>query len=157
MLKIRNLLNYIFIDDTLKEDIEFLKHISVFCGLNNHSLAKIALIVFKKNYLAGETIYKEKQEADVLYIVKKGEISVKSLFIEKTVAENDFFGETSLIDDRRHNSEAKALKDSELYLIYKVKFNDLIESNPAVGLKIMKNLSLIFDKRLKPTSSASQD
>lgn len=147
--KIKKLLRYIFIDDKLKRDIGFLRQISVFADLNVRSLAKIALIVFKKNYVAGELIYKEKQEANVFYIVKKGKVSVKSAFMENIVEEKNFFGEKSLTESRRHDSTASAVTDCELYLIYRVKFDDMVDSDAKVGLKIMKNLCSIFETRLK--------
>lgn len=154
---IKKLLNRIFIDDTLKSDIAFLKRISLFSDLNERSLAKIALMIFKKNYLAGERIYKEKQEANVLYIVKKGEVSIKNAFMEKTVGEEDFFGEKSLIANVRHDSSASALTDCELYLIYRVKFDDMADSDAKAGLKIMKNLCSLFDIRLKCAQRPPQD
>ncbi|MDR1196332.1 MAG: cyclic nucleotide-binding domain-containing protein [Endomicrobium sp.] len=149
MGKIKNILNYLFVDDVLKRDIDFLRQVSIFSHLSHRSLAKIALIVFKKNYAAGEQVYKNRQEANVLYIVKSGEILVKNSMTGKTVGEGDFFGEISLIENRRHDSTATALKDSELYLIYRVKFDDMVDSNAKVGLIIMKNLCLIFEARLK--------
>ncbi|MCL1971823.1 MAG: cyclic nucleotide-binding domain-containing protein [Endomicrobia bacterium] len=149
MSKIKKLLNYIFIDDAIKADIEFLKGVSIFSHLNDRALAKIALIIFKKNYMTGEQIYKPNQEANVLYIVKKGEVLVKNQRVDKTVGEGDFFGEISLLENRRHDSVASALKDSELYLIYRVKFDDMADSNAKVGLRIMKNISSILETRLK--------
>lgn len=156
MSKIKKLLNYVFIDDVLKNDVVFLRDINIFSHLSDRSLAKIALIIFKKNYLAGETVYKEKQEANVLYIVKSGEISVKNTRAEKIVEEKDFFGEISLVENRRHDSTATALKDSELYLIYRVKFDDMVDSNPKVGLRIMRNLSSILEIRLKCAEQETQ-
>lgn len=149
MDRIKKLLNYIFIDDTLKSDIVFLKQIAIFSHLSDRSLAKIALIVFKKEYMAGEQIYKNHQEANVLYIVKQGEILIKNQRMEKTVEAGDFFGEISLLENKRHDSVASALKDSELYLIYRIKFDDMVDSNAKVGLRIMKNLSSILETRLK--------
>ncbi|MCL2144609.1 MAG: cyclic nucleotide-binding domain-containing protein [Endomicrobia bacterium] len=149
MSKIKKLLNYIFIDDVLKADIEFLKGVSIFSHLPDRSLSKIALIIFKKNYMAGEQIYKQRHEADVLYIVRSGEVLVKSSKIEQNIGEGGFFGEISLIENRRHDSAASAVKDSELYLIYRVKFDDMAESNAKAGLRIMKNLSAILEARLR--------
>jgi CRP-like cAMP-binding protein len=149
MSKMKRLLNYLFIDDVLKADIEFFKGVSIFSHLSDRSLAKVSLIVFKKNYLAGEQIYKHGQEANVLYIVRRGEVLIKSRVSSKNVEEGDFFGEISLIGNKKHDSAASAVKDSELYLIYRVKFDDMVDSNAKVGLRIMKNLSAILETRLK--------
>ena len=148
MSNIKKIFSYIFIDDTLKADIEFLRKIVLFENLPDRALSKIALIVFKKSYMSGEQIYKERHEANVVYIVKQGEVSVKNQKTEKIVEPGDFFGELSLIENRRHDSSAVAVKDSELYLIYRVKFDDMVDSNAKVGLIIMKNLVSILETRL---------
>ncbi|MDR2425853.1 MAG: cyclic nucleotide-binding domain-containing protein [Endomicrobium sp.] len=149
MGKIKRFLKYLFIDDTLQKDVDFLQSVALFANLSDRSLAKIALIVFKKNYATGEHVYKDHQEANVLYIVKNGEILIKNTSAGTVVGAGDFFGEISLIENRRHDSAAFALKDSELYLIYRVKFDDLVDSDAKVGLRIMKNLCSIFEVRLK--------
>ena len=150
---LKKLFSFLFIDAELKADVAFLKRVVLFQGLSDRTLAKIALIVFKKTYVAGERIYKEKQDADVVYIIKEGQVKINSSAIGKIVEADDFFGEISLIEDRKHDSDAVALKNSELYLIYRVKFDDMIESDAKTGLKIMKNLSAIFAERLKCTET----
>ncbi len=146
---IKKLLKFLIIDESLKADIAFLKRVALFQGLSDRNLAKIALIVFKKNYAAGEQVYREKQEANVVYLVKDGQIKINNADNEKLVENDEFFGEISLIENRRHDSSATALKNSELYLIYRVKFDDMVESDLKMGLRIMKNLSAIFAARLK--------
>jgi cAMP-binding proteins - catabolite gene activator and regulatory subunit of cAMP-dependent protein kinases len=146
---VKKFLKHIFIDDSLKEDISFLKKVSVFNGLSDRSLSKIALIVFRKTYVAGEAIYKEQHEANVLYIIKSGQVKIQNGKTEKTVEEEDFFGEIALIENRKHDSSSFAVKNSELYLIYRVKFDDMVDSNAKVGLRIMKNLASIFETRLR--------
>ncbi len=148
---LKKLFGFLFIDDALKADVTFLKRVALFQGLSDRALSKIALIVFKKSYVAGEKVYEEKQEANVVYIIKDGQIKINNSNNEKTVEADDFFGEISLIENRKHDSSAVALKDSELYMIYRVKFDDMVDSDVKTGLKIMKNLSTIFATRLKCT------
>jgi CRP/FNR family transcriptional regulator len=146
---IKKILAYFFIDEALKADVTFLKRVALFQGLSDKTLSKIALLLFKKTYVAGEEIYKEKQEANVLYIIKEGEVKITNSSNQKVVETDDFFGEISLIDNRKHDSSAAALQNSEIYLIYRVKFDDMVDSDVKAGLKIMKNLSTIFAARLK--------
>lgn len=146
---IKKLIKFLFIDESLKADTTFLKRVALFQGLPDKSLAKIALIVFKKSYVAGEEIYETGQEANVVYIIKEGQVQLKSENNEKIVENDDFFGEIALINNRKHDSSAVALKNSEIYLIYRVKFDDMVSSDAKSGLKIMKNLATIFATRLK--------
>lgn len=146
---VKNFLKSLIIDGSLKADITFLKRVALFQGLSDRNLAKIALIVFKKSYTAGEQVYREKQEANVVYLVKDGQVRINNATGEKIAEPDDFFGEISLIANRRHDSSAVALKNSDLYLIYRVKFDNMVDSDVKMGLKIMKNLSAIFATRLK--------
>ncbi|MDR3113561.1 MAG: cyclic nucleotide-binding domain-containing protein, partial [Endomicrobium sp.] len=68
---------------------------------------------------------------------------------ERIVEQGGFFGEISLFKDRKHDSSAVAAQNCELYLVYRVKFDDMVEDDAKIGLKIMKNLSAIFSLRLK--------
>lgn len=145
---IRKLFKFLLIDDELKNDITFLKRVALFQGLSDKDLSKIALIIFKKNYIAGEKIFEQKQEANVVYIIRDGQVKLSNESGEKTLSSDDFFGEISLIDNRRHDYSATALKNSHLYLIYRVKLDDMVDSDAKVGLRIMKNLSTIFAARL---------
>jgi CRP/FNR family transcriptional regulator len=146
---IKKMFKFLFIDDVLKADIVFLKKIILFDGLTKRSLAKVALIVFKKTYLAGEKIYEIGHEADVVYIVKSGQIKLTGKKSSKVVESEDFFGEISLVENNKHDHSAVALKESELFLIYRAKFDDMIEFDNKVGFIIIKNLATIFAVRLK--------
>ncbi|MDR1696147.1 MAG: cyclic nucleotide-binding domain-containing protein [Endomicrobium sp.] len=149
MVIIKRLMRFLFIDKSLKSDVVFLKKVALFGGLSDRTLSKIALIIFKRNYVQGEPVYGEKQEADVLYIIKNGRIKINNESGEKIAESGDFFGEMSLIADKKHDSSAVALKNSELYLIYRVKFDDLVDLDAKAGLQIMKNLSKILALRAK--------
>jgi CRP-like cAMP-binding protein len=146
---LKKILKFFFIDDVLKEDITFLKGIPLFRRLSDRSLAKVALIIFKKGYLTGEKIYENNNGANVLYIVKSGQINLSYGDMSKTIEEKGFFGEISLIENSKYVGSATVLKDSELYLIYRAKFEDMVESNTKIGLIIMTNLVSIFATKLE--------
>ncbi|MDR0956287.1 MAG: cyclic nucleotide-binding domain-containing protein [Endomicrobium sp.] len=141
---IGKLINFLFLDDVLKDDIIFLKKIILFHGLPKRALAKIALIIFKKTYFPGEKIYKINQEANVFYIIRNGQIKLTENNLNKVIETENFFGEISLIENRNHTNEALALKESELYLIYRAKFENMVSSNIKIGFKVMKNLASLF-------------
>jgi CRP-like cAMP-binding protein len=146
---LKKLFNFIFIDEKLKSAAAFLKDVALFGGLPSRALTKIALIEFAKNYNAGEIIYTEKQEANVVYVIKSGSVELQYNGQQRVVEEGDFFGEISLLGERRHDSTAKALKPCELYLLYRIKIEDVVASDPKIGFRIMRNLASIFAARLK--------
>jgi CRP-like cAMP-binding protein len=146
---IKKLLRNLFIDTTLKEDMLFLQKITLFHGLSKRALARIVLTIFKKTYFVGEKIYETCHEANVIYIIKKGQIKLTCKNSSKIFEDEDLFSEISLIENCNHNCSAIALKESELYLIYRAKFDDIIESDNKVGFIVMKNLASMFLARLK--------
>ncbi|MDR3124585.1 MAG: cyclic nucleotide-binding domain-containing protein [Endomicrobium sp.] len=145
---LKKLLYFLFVDDALKKDIMFLKKIPLFVGLSGKSLAKIALLVFKKTYIQDEKIHEKNKEANVLYIIKNGQVRLTEKNLSKVLETGDFFGEISLIENCTHKHDASALKDSELYLIYRAKIADLFESDNKIGLTVMKNLATILAKKI---------
>ncbi|MDR0617715.1 MAG: cyclic nucleotide-binding domain-containing protein [Endomicrobium sp.] len=145
---LKKLLYFLFVDDALKKDIMFFKKIPLFVGLSRKSLAKIALLVFKKTYMQDEKIYEQNKAANVLYIIKNGQVRLTEKDLSKVLETGDFFGEISLIENCTHKHDASALKDSELYLIYHAKIANLFESDNEVGLTVMKNLATILAKKL---------
>jgi CRP-like cAMP-binding protein len=61
----------------------------------------------------------------------------------------EFFGKISLIKNHKHNCSAVALKDSELYLTFRSKFDDMPSSNNKAWLVIRRDFTSIFAQRLK--------
>lgn len=145
---LKKILYFLFVDDALKKDIIFLKKIPLFVGISGKSLAKIALLVFKKTYIQDEKIYEKNKEANVLYIIKNGQVRLTEKNLSKVLETGDFFGEISLIENCTHKHDASALKDSELYLVYRAKIADLLESDNKIGLTVMKNLATILAKKI---------
>ncbi|MDR0822399.1 MAG: cyclic nucleotide-binding domain-containing protein [Endomicrobium sp.] len=136
---LKNLFSFIFIDRDLKDDVKFLKTVPLFAGVADRALSKIALLIFKKTALEGEIVFSPRQEAQVIYIVKSGSVQLVGDGKEKTIKAGGYFGEIAFIKDSKHNISAKALENSELYLIYRIKFEDFAESDGKTGFKIMKN------------------
>ncbi|MDR3071613.1 MAG: cyclic nucleotide-binding domain-containing protein [Endomicrobium sp.] len=145
---IKKILEFLLIDNVLKKDVAFLKKITLFEGLSDRSLAKVSLIVFKKIYLAGEKIYETGAHANIIYIIKSGKVKLISQNFNKIIEHGNFFGELSLIANCRYNCNAIALKESELYFIYRTKFEDMVESNNKIGFAVMKNLAFMLAKNI---------
>jgi signal-transduction protein with cAMP-binding, CBS, and nucleotidyltransferase domain len=88
---IKEIFSFFFIDSVLKKEISFLKTIPLFHGLSNRSLAKIALVVFKRTYLAAEKIHENNSEENVVYIVKSGQVKLSCGVTSKVVELGGFF------------------------------------------------------------------
>lgn len=155
---IKNFFKRFVVDDELKEKLDFLKKVSLFSGLGKSSLAEVYSIAYEKNYSAGEVIFDEGQTARALYIVKSGQVKITKRDRELVVLkEGDFLGEMSLLEEISRTAKAVAVVESRLLLIYKVKFDGLIEDDPSVGVGIIRNLAKILSARLRATSESYAD
>jgi CRP/FNR family transcriptional regulator, cyclic AMP receptor protein len=98
---------------------------------------------------AGETIFKEGDEAQQLFVIKSGEVAIQSG--NRMLAElstNHIFGEMALIDDAPRSATAVAKTDVELVPISEKQFLFLVSQTPFFALKVMRVLA----RRLRATN-----
>jgi CRP-like cAMP-binding protein len=156
-LKISESLKDMFLDKDVKSKIKFLSEISIFNNLDPIMLGRIINIAYSKTYKKGEIIFSEGEIAKAIFIVASGSVEFTRKISEKEegilfiLSPGDFFGEMALLEESPRSSTARAIEDSEIYIIYKVNFDGLIDRYPQVGLKIIKNLAAILSKRLRKT------
>ncbi|OGQ59129.1 MAG: hypothetical protein A3J24_09225, partial [Deltaproteobacteria bacterium RIFCSPLOWO2_02_FULL_53_8] len=94
----------------------------------------------------GDTIFKESEDGQTIYIIKKGEVKAckvapdGELFTLTIMKDGDIFGEMSFLDGRPHSSTIVAVSDVETYLIDMSDFEGLVDKNPRIIFKLMKNI-----------------
>lgn len=121
-----------------------LKQIPLFSGLdeNLHKeiIQHIVLMYYPVNYL----LFKEGDEGDALYIVKKGQVEIyhepkEEGELSKKVAEinqGGFLGEMALVSEAPRNASAKTTMESEIFILSKKDFQKLLDSNTALAEQI---------------------
>lgn len=94
-----------------------------------------------------ETIYKEGSFPKGIYLIKKGKIKTYKTnefgkeLITGLYNEGDFFGYSSLLEEQKYEETAATLEDSDILLIPKDDFFDLLYKNIAVARQFIKLLS----------------
>ncbi|MFH1379160.1 MAG: cyclic nucleotide-binding domain-containing protein [bacterium] len=135
-----------------------LQNSTIFNHLNTQELESIASIASEQKFQKGSVILAENMGSMALYIVMEGSVEIiKKIGLEKdknltTLMPGECFGELSLFDDAPHSATVKSAEDSCLIVIEKRKFNDLIEQDPALGIKILKKLLKILSFRLRQSN-----
>jgi CRP/FNR family cyclic AMP-dependent transcriptional regulator len=87
---------------------------------------------------AGSQVFAKGSPADGLYVVVSGSVRV----IADDGAElgvlgaGDFFGEFSLLQGAAHGRDVVAVEDTELMVVAKERFDDLLAGNPEVARSI---------------------
>ncbi len=124
--------------------LPILKQIPLFATLDENSHREIIAHIVLMYYPANYQLFKEGDEGDALYIVKKGQVSIYHEPKEagdspKKVAEiNDggFFGEMALVSDQPRNAAAKAMTEAEVFILSKADFRKLLETNTSLAEQI---------------------
>jgi CRP-like cAMP-binding protein len=110
-----------------------------------HEARKIDFRIFKDvksheaKYSAGSLILTPGETSRMMYIVKSGMVAVqvKDVTVEE-VPEGNIFGEMGLVDPQPHSAKVVALTDVHLFGITDQQFLQLIGSNPAFALRVMR-------------------
>lgn len=93
---------------------------------------------------AGETLFKQGDEADTLFVIYEGEVEVRhkeGLFkrskpIERLSA-GHFFGEMALIDGSRRTATVKAATAAKLFVLRRQEVDEMMLENPAFRKHMM--------------------
>lgn len=127
-------------------DPKLLRDIMFFSDLSDKEVAVVASIVNTQQFKTGDTVFKESQDGQSLYILKKGEVKAckiapdGELFTLTIMKDGDIFGEMSFLDGRPRSATIVAISDIETYVIEKSDFETLVDDNPRIIFKLLKNI-----------------
>ena len=106
-------------------------------------------------YGAGETVFKQGDEGDALYIIARGSASVR---LEQrsagdrrlmTFSQGTFFGEMALLDREKRSATIIADEPMVCYVLQRSAFDDLARRHPHAGLALLTNLSRQLSFRMR--------
>ena len=135
-------------------NIELIKELPVFKSLTNGELVQIERVLHERQYAPGEVVFNEGEPGAGLYIIKKGEISIRKKIAGgndlqlAVIPERSFFGELALLDEIPRSASAIAVTPTILYGFSKPDLEHLLERNQRLGIKIILNLSKLVSRRL---------
>lgn len=142
---------------------EALKNNILFKDLNSRQISIIEKIVHIRKYSAGEYVFRQDKPGAGLFIIVKGKVLIQKETVnieanEKeslensiiaTLNENDFFGEIALVEPNSYRSaSAKTINSSLLVGFFKPDLLDIMNTHPAIGVKILYRMSQVLSKRL---------
>ena len=127
-------------------DPKTLTGIPFFADLNDRELEEVAKILKKKTYKPGDVIFTETRDGESLYILRKGEVKAcktapdGQLFTLTVMKDGDIFGEMSFLEGRPRSATVVAITDIEIFLMERKDFEGLVEKEPWVVYKLMRNI-----------------
>lgn len=123
--------------------------------IDEAELSKIAGITKQVSLKKGDQLFKEKDETKGLWLIHSGKIEIsritadgwrQTLFV---LPAGHFFGELSILGNRKHVASATALEDTDLLLIPKEDFDDLVQNDCSLALKLVIKLAIAMSKNLR--------
>ena len=135
-------------------NIELMRELPVFESLTTGELVQIERVLHERHYTPGEVVFNEGEPGAGLYLIKKGEISIRKKIMGSDdlqlalIPERSFFGELALLDEMPRSASAIAVTQSILYGFSKPDLEHLLERNQRLGIKIIMNLSKLVSRRL---------
>jgi CRP-like cAMP-binding protein len=139
---------------------EWMKKTELFGTLSESQLNILLSHSSEESFPEGETIFRQGDEANDLYILIEGmlDLSVKTgekfdFLTSKVEKEGAAFGIPSLIEPFRYNVTATCLKPSKVLVINAGCLKMDMEKDPTMGMEIMKKLVSIYFNRLNEIRS----
>ena len=124
-------------------------------GIEEAGLSKIAMITKQVSVKKGDQLFKEKDETKGLWLVHAGKIEISRITADGwrqtlvVLPAGHFFGELSILENRKHVASATALEDTELLLIPKEDFDNLVQKDCVLALKLVMKLAIAMSKNLR--------
>jgi CRP/FNR family cyclic AMP-dependent transcriptional regulator len=142
---------------------DFLHSVPLFQDLDEPTLTTLASLLAPRKIKAGDTIFREKDTSDALYVVERGRVVVSKhvhgdvdIVITRFVP-GDFFGEMGLFDAGPRSASAQAEIDSVLWMLRRDAFNRIMSEHTEIGAKICYRLVGVFIQRLRATNEQARE
>jgi CRP-like cAMP-binding protein len=123
--------------------------------LDKASLGKVADITRQVSIKKGEALFKEKEQTQGLWLIHSGKVEISRVTADGwrqtlvVLPAGHFFGELSILENRKHVASATALEDTELFLIPKDEFEKMMEDDCGLALHIIKKMAIVMSMNLR--------
>lgn len=139
-------------------ETELLKQAAIFADLDDGEIEKIAEICHEQRFKPGQTIFKEDDPGNRLFIISRGEVRIsrqvpgsgeEALTVLKPGA---CFGEMAVFDRCHRSTDAIANTECTLLTIARPDFEMLLDFNRDLAYKILWAVVRLLSNRLRATN-----
>ncbi len=130
---------------------EFLSYVPIFSDLPIETLKMIENIGTRKMYKKNDVVLMEEEAGTALFVIINGKVKVARSstdgreVILTILSESDFFGEMAILDGLTRSATVTAIEESELFLIQRNDFLNLLREYPEISISLLQELT----KRLR--------
>ncbi len=139
-------------------DLTLLRSTALFADLDEGELARVAEICREQTYKPGQTIFKEGEPGNRLYVILSGDVRIsrtvpgageEALAI---LAKGACFGEMSVFDRSERSTDAFANSGCTLLTIARPDFEMLLDFNRDIAYKVLWSVVRLLSTRLRATN-----
>lgn len=133
---------------------EVLSKVPIFSTLDKTDLALVEHIMHIRRYEKGEYIFHAGNPGVGMFIVDKGNVSVRTVDTQgheieiASLGEGTFFGEIALLDDTPRTASIVALNTCNMLIFFRPDLFDLMEKKPKLGISILTELGKLLITRI---------
>ncbi len=143
---------------TLEEDVELLRNIPLFAKIEPSKLKLLAFTSERLTFNPGDSLFKQGDEGDALYVIMEGEADVLvdtpgGQITVATMEKNDFVGDIAVLCDVPRTATVTATSRLTTLRVSKDLFFQLVCQFPQIAIEIMRVLA----HRLDVTTRRLQD
>ncbi len=124
--------------------IRTLRSHPLFSALTDRELALFSRIVGEDDYAPGTLLFAERMKSMAFYLVQRGKVGMASRALPGEgveVGAGETFGQWALLGpDHLTAVTAKVLEESSLLVVRKSDFENFLQEEPVVGLKVLRAL-----------------
>ncbi|MFN2589543.1 MAG: Crp/Fnr family transcriptional regulator [Actinomycetota bacterium] len=117
--------------------VKALRSVPDFSGLGDHTLLQIAGGSMNLFWSAGATVFEPGSPSEALYVVLSGEVRILDPADGDAevsrIGPGSSFGELSLLLATKHSKRAEAVEDSELLVLPRGSFEEVLDGNPELA------------------------
>jgi EmrB/QacA subfamily drug resistance transporter len=128
----------------IESTADFLARVPIFAGIGAELRAKLADNAGTRRLGPGDWLFRQGDLADAMYVVRAGRLEViddDSGAAVRELGRGDALGELALLTDDVRSASARAARATDLIVIGRTEFEELLDSTPALSLALNRSLS----------------
>jgi len=126
---------------------DYLMYVPIFADLNDETIQKISSVGYSKKYSKDDVIFREDDPGTAMFVILTGKVKVVRTsgdgreVILTILSQYDFFGEMALLDGLARSASVVAAEESELFIIQREEFLNLLKLHPEISINLMQELT----------------
>lgn len=140
----------------MDELLQILKGVELFRDLSEEQLNQISKISKKEAYSKGDTICKQGDSGDAMYVISSGQVEINvrdnngNTYSALYLGVGQLVGEMALVDEGTRSASVIGVEDQTIvYYIPNDKFTALCVADTAIGYIMMRNIAQDLSFKLR--------